>query len=156
MKQASALIANLTQAQISSLEKDGSLPLVMEGETIQLLINEVDIIAEDIPGWSVAVKNALTVALDITIRPELLMEGNARELVNRVQNIRKESNFDLTDKILLEIEDNTELKKSIIQFSDYICREILAHQIDWVPSIKEGVLVEINEHQLRISVRQKG
>jgi len=156
MKQASALIANLTQAQISSLEKDGSLPLVMEGETIQLLINEVDIIAEDIPGWSVAVKNALTVALDITISPELLMEGNARELVNRVQNIRKESNFDLTDKILLEIEDNTELKKSIIQFSDYICREILAHQIDWVPSIKEGVLVEINEHQLRISVRQKG
>ena len=57
---------------------------------------------------------------------------------------------------MLEIEDNTELKKSIIQFSDYICREILAHQIDWVPSIKEGVLVEINEHQLRISVRQKG
>jgi len=156
MKQASALIANLTQAQISSLEKDGSLPLVIEGETIQLLINEVDIIAEDIPGWSVAVKSALTVALDITISPELLMEGNARELVNRVQNIRKESNFDLTDKILLEIEDNTELKKSIIQFSDYICREILAHQIDWVPSIKEGVLVEINEHQLRISVRQKG
>ncbi len=156
MKQASTLIANLTQAQISSLEKDGSLPLVMEGETIQLLINEVDIIAEDIPGWSVAVKNSLTLALDITISPELLMEGNARELVNRVQNIRKESNFDLTDKILLEIEDNTELKKSIIQFSDYICREILAHQIDWVPSIKEGVLVEINEHQIRISVRQKG
>jgi isoleucyl-tRNA synthetase len=156
MKQASALIANLTQAQISSLEKDGSLPLVLEGETIQLLINEVDIIAEDIPGWSVAVKNALTLALDITISPELLMEGNARELVNRVQNIRKDSNFDLTDKILLEIEDNTEFKGSIIQFSDYICREILAHQIDWVPSIKEGVLVEINEHQLRISVRQKG
>ena len=156
MKQASTLIANLTQSQISSLEKDGSLPLVMEGETIQLLINEVDIIAEDIPGWSVAVKNSLTLALDITISPELLMEGNARELVNRVQNIRKESNFDLTDKILLEIEDNTELKGSIIQFSDYICREILAHQIDWVPSIKEGVLVEINEHQLRISVRQKG
>ena len=156
MKQASALIANLTQSQISSLEKDGSLPLVLEGETIQLLINEVDIIAEDIPGWSVAVKNSLTLALDITISPELLMEGNARELVNRVQNIRKESNFDLTDKILLEIEDNTELKGSIIQFSDYICREILAHQIDWVPSIKEGVLVEINEHQLRISVRQKG
>ena len=156
MKQASTLIANLTQSQISSLEKDGLLPLVMEGETIQLLINEVDIIAEDIPGWSVAVKNSLTLALDITISPELLMEGNARELVNRVQNIRKESNFDLTDKILLEIEDNTELKGSIIQFSDYICREILAHQIDWVPSIKEGVLVEINEHQLRISVRQKG
>jgi len=156
MKQASALIANLTQAQISSLEKDGALALTIEEETIQLLLKEVEIIAEDIPGWSVAVKNALTVALDITISPDLLMEGNARELVNRVQNIRKERNFDLTDKILLEIEDNTELKKSIIQFSDYICREILAHQIDWVPTIKEGVLVEINEHKLCISVRQKG
>ena len=156
MKQASAVIANLTQAQIGSLEKEGSLALAIEGETILLLINEVDIIAEDIPGWSVAVKNALTVALDITISPELLQEGNARELVNRVQNIRKESNFELTDKILLEIEENTEMKDSIIQFSDYICREILAHQIDWVPSLKEAVEVEINEHKLRISVRQKG
>ena len=156
MKQASAVIANLTQAQIGSLEKEGSLALAIEGETIELLINEVDIIAEDIPGWSVAVKNALTVALDITISPELLQEGNARELVNRVQNIRKESNFELTDKILLEIEENTEMKDSIIQFSDYICREILAHQIDWVPSLKEAVEVEINEHKLRISVRQKG
>jgi isoleucyl-tRNA synthetase len=156
MKQASAQIAGLTQAQISTLEKEGKLCLDIEGENIELLINEVDIIAEDIPGWSVAVKNALTVALDITLSPELLQEGNARELVNRVQNIRKESNFDLTDKILLEIEDNTELKGSIIQFSDYICREILAHQIDWVPTVKDGVEVEINEHKLRISVRQKG
>jgi len=156
MKQASAVIANLTQAQITGLEKEGSLALDIEGETIQLLINEVDIIAEDIPGWSVAVKNSLTVALDITISPALLQEGNARELVNRVQNIRKESNFELTDKILLEIEENTELKESIIQFSDYICREILAHQIDWVPALKEAVEVEINEHKLRISVRQKG
>ncbi len=156
MKQASAVIANLTQAQISSLEKDGNLDLNIEDDTIQLLISEVDIIAEDIPGWSVAVKNALTVALDITISPELLKEGHARELVNRVQNIRKESNFDLTDKILLEIEENTELKDSIIQFSGYICREILAHQIDWVPALKEAVEVEIDEHKLRISVRQKG
>ena len=156
MKQASAVIANLTQAQITSLEKEGILALDIEGETIQLLINEVDIIAEDIPGWSVAVKNALTVALDITISPELLKEGNARELVNRVQNIRKESNFELTDKILLEIEDNTELKESIIQFSDYICREILAVQIDFLPVLKEGVEVDINDHKLRISVRQKG
>ena len=156
MKQASAVIANLTQAQISSLEKDGNLDLNIENDTIQLLISEVDIIAEDIPGWSVAVKNALTVALDITISPELLKEGHARELVNRVQNIRKESIFDLTDKILLEIEENTELKDSIIQFSGYICREILAHQIDWVPALKEAVEVEIDEHKLRISVRQKG
>ncbi len=156
MKQASAIIAELNQAQISQLEKDGTIDLNIEGTTIPLLISEVDIIAEDIPGWSVAVKNALTVALDITLSPALLQEGNARELVNRVQNIRKERNFELTDKILLRIVDNTNLKDSINQFSDYICREILALQIDWVSSLEEGVDVEINDQKLRISVLQKG
>jgi len=156
MKQASSVIAQLTQTEISQLEKQGSINIMVDSESIPLLINEVEIIAEDIPGWSVAVKNSLTVALDITVSPDLLMEGNARELVNRVQNIRKESNFELTDKILLEIEDNTALKDSIIQFSDYICREILAVQIDFLPVLKEGVEVDINDQKLRISVRKKG
>ena len=156
MKQASAVITALSQAQISQLEKEGSLNLQVDGETIPLLVSEVEIIAEDIPGWSVAVKNALTVALDITLSEPLLKEGNARELVNRVQNIRKEANFELTDKILLRIVDNTDLKDSINEFSDYICREILALEIDWVPSLEEGVDVEINDQKLRISVLQKG
>ena len=156
MKEASAAIAGLNQAQISQLEKEGVLDLVIEGISIPLLISEVDIIAEDIPGWSVAVKNGLTVALDISLSPALLQEGNARELVNRVQNIRKEANFELTDKILLRIVDNTELKDSINKFSDYICREILAFEIDWVSSLEEGVDVEINDQKLRISVLQKG
>jgi isoleucyl-tRNA synthetase len=156
MKQASAVITALSQAQISQLEKEGSLNLQVDGETISLLVSEVEIIAEDIPGWSVAVKNALTVALDITLSPALLKEGNARELVNRVQNIRKEANFELTDKILLRIVDNTDLKDSINEFSDYICREILALEIDWVPALEDGVDVEINDQKLRISVLQKG
>ncbi len=156
MKQASSVITALSQAQISQLEKEGSLDLQVDGETISLLVSEVEIIAEDIPGWSVAVKSALTVALDITLSPTLLKEGNARELVNRVQNIRKEANFELTDKILLRIVDNTDLKDSINEFSDYICREILALEIDWVPSLDEGVDVEINDQKLRISVLQKG
>ena len=156
MKQASAVITALSQTQISQLEKDGSLNLDVEGTMIPLLLSEVEIIAEDIPGWSVAVKNALTVALDITLSPALLKEGNARELVNRVQNIRKEANFELTDKILLRIVDNTDLKDAINEFSDYICREILALEIDWVPALEEGVDVEINDQKLRISVLQKG
>jgi isoleucyl-tRNA synthetase len=130
--------------------------LDIDGDTIPLLVSEVEIIAEDIPGWSVAVKNALTVALDITLSEPLLKEGNARELVNRVQNIRKEANFELTDKILLRIVDNTNLKDSINEFSDYICREILALEIDWVSSLEDGVDVEINDQKLRISVLQKG
>ena len=156
MKQASAVITTLSQTQISQLEKEGSLLLEVEGESIPLLVSEVEIIAEDIPGWSVAVKNALTVALDITLSPSLIKEGNARELINRVQNIRKEANFDLTDKILLRIVDNADLRDAINEFSDYICHEILALEIDWVPTLEDGVDVEINDHKLRISVLQKG
>jgi len=156
MKQASAVIANLSQNEISELERNGTLTILVEESPITLLINEVDIIAEDIPGWSVAVKGNLTVALDISLSEALLKEGHARELVNRVQNIRKEANFELTDKILLQIVDNQHLKESINEFSDYICREILATQIDWVSSLEEGVDIEINDQKLRILVRQKG
>jgi isoleucyl-tRNA synthetase len=156
MKQASAVIAALSQNEISELERNGTLTIQVEGSSIVLLINEVDIIAEDIPGWSVAVKGNLTVALDISLSEALLKEGNARELVNRVQNIRKEANFELTDKILLQIVDNPNLKASINEFSEYICREILATQIDWVSSLEEGVDIEINDQKLKILVRQKG
>ena len=155
MKQASAVIANLSQNEISELERNGTLTILVEESPITLLINEVDIIAEDIPGWSVAVKGNLTVALDISLSEALLKEGHARELVNRVQNIRKEANFELTDKILLQIVDNQHLKESINEFSEYICREILATQIDWVSSLEEGVDIEINDQKLKILVRQK-
>ena len=156
MKQASSVIAALSQNQISELERSGSLTIQVEESAITLLINEVDIIAEDIPGWSVAVKGNLTVALDISLSEVLLKEGNARELINRVQNIRKEANFELTDKILLQIVDNTNMKDAVNEFSEYICREILATQIDWVSSLEEGVDIDINDQKLRILVRQKG
>jgi isoleucyl-tRNA synthetase len=156
MKQASAVIAALSQNEISELERTGTLTILVEDSPIVLLINEVEIIAEDIPGWSVAVKGNLTVALDISLSEALLKEGHARELVNRVQNIRKEANFELTDKILLQIVDNQNLKESINEFSEYICREILATQIDWVSSLEEGVDIEINDQKLKILVRQKG
>ena len=156
MKQASAVIAALSQNQISELERNGALTIQVEESAITLLINEVDIIAEDIPGWSVAVKGNLTVALDISLSEALLKEGNARELINRVQNIRKEANFELTDKILLQIVDNTNMKDAVNEFSEYICREILATQIDWVSSLEEGVDIDINDQKLRILVRQKG
>jgi isoleucyl-tRNA synthetase len=156
MKQASAVIAELSQQAIAELERNGTLQIEVDGTSIPLLINEVDIIAEDIPGWSVAVKGNLTVALDISLSDALLKEGNARELVNRVQNIRKEANFELTDKILLQIVDNPNMKDSINEFSAYICREILATEIEWVSSLEEGVDIEINEQKLKILVRQKG
>ena len=116
----------------------------------------MDIVAEDIPGWSVASKGALTVALDITISDELKQEGNAREFVNRVQNIRKESGFDLTDRIFVQVQACEAIQHSIIKFKDYICREILADGIDWVPEIKEGTDIEVNDILMKVVVNKKG
>ena len=152
MKAVNAAIMNFTQHEIAAIEKDGRIALNIDGEEVIILINEVDIAAEDIPGWSVASKGSLTVALDITISKELQDEGNARELVNRVQNIRKESNFDLTDRISVKLLTNVNLKDSIEQFKEYICTEILADELDWVLEMNEGIEIEVNEMLLKIEV----
>ena len=156
MKMAAAAISQFNQHQIGLLEREGSILLSLEGEEIPVLLNEVEILAEDIPGWSVASKGLLTVALDVTITPELQNEGNARELVNRIQNIRKESGFELTDRIFVHIMGNTVLKPSIIQFNDYICREILADAIHWVSDLQDGLPIEVNGVMLKLAVTKKG
>ncbi|MBS1747070.1 MAG: isoleucine--tRNA ligase [Bacteroidetes bacterium] len=156
MKTAASLIAKLSQAQINDLEKDGFIELVLGVENWKLEVNEVEIIAEDIPGWSVASKGKLTVALDITLSEELRMEGDAREFVNRVQNIRKDKGFELTDRIFVNVLDNTILKLSINTYKNYICAEILADDLIWVPEIKEGSEIEVNDNLLKVSVNKKG
>src|SRR5690606_21203152 len=119
-------IASMTQEDIRSLEQNGSFHLLIDQEPIPVSLNEVEIIAEDIPGWSVANKDRLTVALDTTVTPELQDEGNARELINRIQKIRKEQGLELTDRIEVRIEEFEPLKTAIINFNNYICAEILA------------------------------
>ena len=152
MKAANAAIVNLSQHEITSLEKEGQYTLNLDGEEIIISTNDVEIAAEDIPGWSVASKGSLTVALDITITEELQNEGNARELVNRIQNIRKENNFDLTDRISVKLLTNVNLKNSIDQYKEYICREILADSVLWVTELKEGIEIEVNDEPLIIEV----
>ncbi len=152
MKAVNAAIMNFTQHEIAAIERDGQIALNIEGEEVIILINEVDIAAEDIPGWSVASKGSLTVALDITITKELQDEGNARELVNRIQNIRKESNFDLTDRIFVKLRTNVNLKDSIEPFKEYICTEILADSLDWVTELNEGIEIDINDTLLKIEI----
>jgi len=156
MKEAAAIIAQLSQHQIADLETDGTLELQLSAGNYSLLVTEVEIAAEDIPGWSVASKGALTVALDITITEDLQNEGNAREFINRVQNIRKESGFDLTDRIFVKLLDNENIKPSIIQFKKYICGEILADDIDFVPVLTTGTDIEVNETLLKVAVTKKG
>lgn len=156
MKQVSAALAAYTQADIRALESKGSATLVIENEEVEILLGEVDIQSEDVPGWMVAAKNALTVALDITITPDLEQEGNARELVNRIQRIRKDSGFELTDKIFVKLTYSDKLNPSIAQFNDYICAEILAEKLELVPDLSGGTEIDVNDIPLRVIVEKKG
>ena len=156
MKEAAAAIAGFTQDQIAALEMAGSIQLALSTGSVVIDMLDVDITAEDIPGWSVASKGKLTVALDITLSDELKQEGEAREFVNRVQNIRKESGFDLTDRIFVQLPEGTPLKPSIIKFNDYICREILADGIEWVVDLVSGTPIEVNDIALTVVVNKKG
>lgn len=152
MKAASVVIGNFTQHQINQLEKEGEIEFLLENEPMTIFLNEADISAEDIPGWSVASKGSLTVALDITISDALKEEGAARELINRIQNIRKDSNFSVTDRISVQLLDNSELKSAINRFKDYICGEILADSLDWNKALIDGIEIEVNDVKLLISV----
>jgi isoleucyl-tRNA synthetase len=152
MRTVSAALAAFTQEDISKLEKEGSYSLPIDGEALILQINDVEIISEDVPGWIVANKNLLTVALDITITPELANEGNARELINRIQKIRKDNGYELTDRISVKIADGSSLKQSITQFNSYICAEILADAIELVPEIADGTEIEVNDVPLKVFV----
>ena len=156
MKQVSAALAAYTQADIRALETKGSATLDIGNEEVEVLLGEVDIQSEDVPGWMVAAKNTLTVALDITLTPELEQEGNARELVNRIQRIRKDSGFELTDKIFVKLTYSDKLNPSIAQFNDYICAEILAEKLELVPDLSGGTEIDVNDIPLRVIVEKKG
>ena len=155
MKAAGAAITAMTGAQIATLEKTGEILLSIEGEELSIALAEVDIAAEDIPGWSVASKGSLTVALDITITPDLQQEGDAREFVNRVQNIRKDSGFALTDRIFVTLEHCDRLKESIVKYNNYICREILADSINWVDHVENPTEVDVNDNLLKVSITKQ-
>jgi isoleucyl-tRNA synthetase len=155
MRAVSAALANFSQENIAKLEKEGIFNLLIDGEPLILQVNEVEISSEDIPGWIVANKDILTVALDISISPELVSEGNARELVNRIQKIRKDNGYDLTDRILVKIAEATTLNESITQFNNYICAEILADKLEIVPEIADGTEIEVNDVLLKVFVTKK-
>jgi len=156
MKLVSAALAAFGQADIRNLEATGKTALTLDNEVVEIELTEVDIQSEDVPGWMVASKNALTVALDIIITPELEQEGNARELVNRIQKIRKDSGYELTDRVLVKLTNSDKLVQSITQFNDYICAEILADRLELVPDFTGGMEIEVNEIPLRVLVEKKG
>ena len=155
MKTVSALLGQFNQDQIRQLEKDGQYNLPVDGEDLILQASDVEITSEDIPGWLVASKGQLTVALDVTITEELEHEGNAREFVNRIQKIRKDSGFDLTDRIEVGVMAENGLKNSLAQFKDYICAEILADKLEFLSENNSGIEIEVNDIQLKVIVLKK-
>jgi len=155
MKAVTNALSQFTQEDIANFEKVGSYSLRINDEDLILQLPDVDIISEDVPGWMVANKGPLTVALDVTVTPELINEGNARELVNRIQKIRKESGFELTDRISVKLADAKELKPAITEFNDYICAEILADKLELVTEMPSGTEIEINDIPLKVLVTKK-
>ena len=150
MKGVAAQMDALTQEQIAQLEMEGSIGINVEGQDLTVEAVDVDIISEDIPGWLVGNEGNLTVALDITLTDDLRNEGMARELVNRIQNIRKKSGLEITDRICVQIEPNEAATKAVEAFGDYIARQVLADDIKLENN--EGQTVEFDEFKLNINI----
>lgn len=138
-------IQNFTQEQINTIDKDGSLAIVVSGKSITLTSADVEISSQDIPGWLVANANGITVALDITLTEELKNEGIARELVNRIQNIRKDSGFEVTDRIKVYLQNNEALELAIKANEEYIKSETLTDELIFRAHIENGTQIEFDE-----------
>lgn len=148
MKQIAAVVTQFNQNDIQNFEKNSGAKLTVEGEEVVLDMNDVEIITQDIPGWLVATEGSITVALDITITQELKEEGIAREFINRIQNLRKDSGFEVNDRISLKILQHSEINEAIIKNKNYICSETLATELNLVEKLEQnnGVVVELDEN----------
>lgn len=150
------LIANKIQGfgqeEIAELERKGEITLNISDKSVNLTVADVEITSQDIEGWLVANEGGLTVALDITISPELRKEGISRELVNRIQNIRKDSGLEVTDKITVKILEEKEIKEAVLANEDYIKSETLTHTLEFVTELSEGVDVEFDELKTRVLI----
>nr|WP_314896656.1 isoleucine--tRNA ligase [uncultured Flavobacterium sp.] len=145
-------IQGFSAAQITQLDKEGSLNIVIAGNNVTLTLEDVEITSQDIEGWLVANSNGITVALDITISSALKQEGIARELVNRIQNIRKDSGFEVTDKIKVQLKRNGLLEQAILKNEAYIKSETLTSDLVFVDEIENGTEIEFDEIKTMILI----
>jgi isoleucyl-tRNA synthetase len=154
MKAVAQLVANMSQKDILRLELDGSITLQLDGQDVTIDGADVEIISEDIPGWLVANEGNVTIALDITVTDELRQEGIARDLVNRIQNIRKSRNYDITDRITVAIAPSELIAQTLDKFKEYIMRQVLATdiQVKQIENIAEDELLDIDGVEIKINV----
>ncbi len=157
MKAAAKAISELSQADIAALERDGFIELSLDGEASRIEVADVEIISEDIPGWLVANDGALTVALDVSITDELRREGIARDIINRVQNIRKDRDYDITDRITLTFVPDGAVEQVIADFGEYIASQVLADAIAVAPVADDAAgveLLDIDELKVKVLITQ--
>jgi len=154
LKAVGARIQTLTNDELSQLEKQGELAVEVEGETLTLHLDEVEIRTQDLPGWLVATDGPLTVALDVTLTEELRQEGLARELVNRLQNLRKDSGLEVQDRISVHLAASApaELQAAVASFGDYIREEVQALRLNFVPEVVGGAVLEFDDFQVPAKV----
>jgi isoleucyl-tRNA synthetase len=150
MKLVAEVLVSLSQQDISRLESEGRIEI--PGTSYIVPVEDVEILAEDVPGWQVASLGRLTVALDITITEELKQEGISRELINRIQNMRKDQGFEVTDKIKVQIKEHPYISEALKNNLLYICAEILADSLELVNELSEGETVSIDDNNLTILI----
>jgi isoleucyl-tRNA synthetase len=138
-------IQAFTQEQIAAIDANGELDIVVSGKSITLTADDVEISSQDIPGWLVANADGLTVALDITITEDLKKEGVARELVNRIQNVRKDSGFEVTDRIKVYLQNNKTLQESVMANESYIKSETLTDELIFSEEVTNGTEIEFDD-----------
>ncbi len=155
MKWAADEIAKFTNDQINQLDTEDILLQSTDNETIRINKEDIEVVTDEIPGFEIASKGSLTVALDINISDNLKKEGNAREFINKIQNIRKDQNFEIADRIIVEVEVNDIMEMSLNEYKAYICGEILADSLEFKPTLSEGVDIEVNEAILKVNVLKK-
>jgi isoleucyl-tRNA synthetase len=154
MKAVAAIILELKQDKIVELEANGTCNISVEGEEISILLEDVEILSKEISGYKVANEGRLTVALDVSISPELKEEGIAREIISKLQGLRKEMNLDVTDKIQIKIEAHDYIKSSINQFKSYICTELLAASIEFDLALSIENTIEVDENRIQVSIQK--
>ncbi len=152
MKAVAGKVAQFTQEDILTIEKNGVIDIDLDGNSVSLSVEDVEIQTKDIPGWSVVSQNGLTVALDITLTDDLKLEGLARDIINRIQNIRKDADFDLTDKVYIEFLENDKVGTAVNKFKDHISEEVLALDITMVKEIEDGIALEIDDINTKVRV----
>jgi len=154
MKEIAQAMNSFGNHEISEIERNGQYLLILPTGNVELTPEDVEIITEDMPGWLVANEGKLTVALDITVTDALLREGIARELVNRIQNIRKTNGYEIVDKITVEIEGRDEINEAVKEYSGYIASQTLANSVVLVKELTDATELEFDEYTVKISVKK--